>query len=280
MRQMRSPCGRKRVWDVNVAALGPSPSRKGHMRTTASAACLLLALVATSAFADPAPPAAVPPAPPPRSDVLFLPLHVHILSAPNRPDIDCKLTDADLARILAKVNKVWRQAGVQFVITLHHEPAADLEAFDLAKSHAPPSALSVYRTLAPQATRDLPGLHVYYVHELPPNGVYLGRNICFVKETAKLRAVEGGIDEPIPRVTSHELGHGLGLPHRQATTNLMASGTTGTLFNDEELMVARAKAKEMKGALTLPEAEQAADAAEKAGEQERAKALRDALGGA
>ena len=89
-----------------------------------------------------------------------------------------------------------------------------------------------------------------------------------------------GILRPIPRVTSHELGHGLGLPLRQATTNLMASGTTGTLFNDEELTVARAKAKEMKGALTLPEAEQAADAAEKAGEQDRAKALRDALGGA
>jgi hypothetical protein len=248
------------------------------MRTTASAVCLILSLVATSTFADPAPAAPAPP--PPRADVLFLPLHVHILSAHGRSDIDCKLSDDDLARILSKVNKVWRQAGVQFVITVHREPAGDIEAFDRRKETAPPSALGVYRTLAPPATRDLPGLHVYYVHELPPNGVYLGGNCCFVKETAKLKEVEGGIDEPIPRVTSHELGHALGLPHRQARTNLMASGTTGTSFNEEEVTIARGKAKEMKGALTLPEAEQAAEAAEKAGEKERDKALRDALRGA
>ena len=220
------------------------------------------------------------PAPPDRADVLFLPLHVHVLSAPERADIDCKLTDDDLVRILAKVNGVWRQAGVQFVITVHREPAADVEAFDRRKALLPPPALSAYRTLAPPATRDLPGLHVYYVHELPPNGVYLGRNVCFVKETAKLREVEGGIDEPIPRVTSHELGHALGLPHRQATTNLMASGTTGTLFNEEEIATARAKAKEVKGAMTFQEAEQVAETAEKAGESERAKALRKAMDGA
>jgi hypothetical protein len=260
-----------------VAAPDLPRAYKLRMRTTATAASLLLALlIATTA---PAADRATVPAPPPREDVLFLPLHVHVLSCPNRPDIDCKLTDDDLARILAKANKVWRQAGVQFVVTVHREPAADVEAFDRRRESAPPSALGVYRTLAPPATRDLPGLHVYYVHELPPNGVYLGGNICFVKETARLKEVEGGIDEPIPRVTSHELGHALGLPHRQARTNLMASGTTGTSFNEEETAIARGKAKEVKGALTLTQAEQAAEAAEKAGEQERTKALRDALQG-
>src|SRR5687768_13024732 len=68
---------------------------------------------------------------PPRADVLILPLHVHVLSAKDRPDITCKLTDEDLSRILGKVNKVWRQVGIQFdVQPILREEAANLEEFD------------------------------------------------------------------------------------------------------------------------------------------------------
>jgi hypothetical protein len=133
--------------------------------------------------------------------------------------------------------------------------------------------LSIYRMLAPAQTRGRAGLHVYYVHELPPNGVYLGQNVCFVKETAALRKVEGGIDEPLPRVTAHELGHGLGLPHRQDTTNLMASGTTGTLLNEAEVAVARGRAEKIEGAMTVAACAGAAEAAKLKGDVERATLL-------
>src|SRR5437868_3638776 len=134
------------------------PRTNKYMRRTPTTLALQITLLAATAAslvslalaaADPAPPPA-----PPRPDVLFLPLHVHVLSAPSRADIDCKLTDDDLARILGKVNTVWRQAGVQFVVTVHREPAADIEDFDRLKSHAPPGSLGLYRTLVPQATRD------------------------------------------------------------------------------------------------------------------------------
>jgi len=199
-----------------------------------------------------APPVAKPP---PRDQVLIIPLHVHVISDSERKDLDCKLTDDDLKRILGKVNRVWRQAGIQFhVQPILREPAHEPEAFDKARDRLAGGRLGLYRMIANPATRDLPGVHVYYLHELPPNGVYIGGNLCFVKETASLRKVKGGIDEPIPRVTSHEIGHALGLPHRQDVTNLMASGTTGTTFSDAEVKIARQVALKNKP-LTIAEAE-------------------------
>ncbi len=54
-------------------------------------------------------------------------------------------------------------------------------------------------------------MDVYYIHAFAANGVFLGDRTAFVQETAQLRPVPGGIDEPLPRVTAHELGHALGL---------------------------------------------------------------------
>src|SRR5262249_3519881 len=116
-----------------------------------------------------------------------------------------------------------------------------------------------------------------YVHQLPVNGVFVGNNVCFVKETASLRKVEGGIDEPIPRVSSHEIGHALTLPHRQDKFNLMASGTTGTLLNEDQVGRSWASAKKMAGMMTPAECESALRAAEKEGDAARAKRLRTAL---
>jgi hypothetical protein len=218
--------------------------------------------------------------PPAREAFLLVPLNVHVLSCTDFADVNCKLSDADIARIVGKVNGVWHKAGVHFCLeSVLREAAENVEGFEdkrLALGGAAP--LSIYRMLAPAATRERAGLHVYYVHELPPNGVYLGQNVCFVKETARLRAVEGGIDEPLPRVTAHELGHGLGLPHRQDTTNLMASGTTGTLLNAAEVAVARGRAEKMQGAMTVAACERAVEEAKGKGDGERAKVLERFLG--
>ena len=87
---------------------------------------------------------------------------------------------------------------------------------------------------------------VYYLKRFLANGVYIGPGGMFVKDTARLRQTEGGIDEPIPRVTSHELGHALTLKHRQNVTNLLASGTSGWTFNETEIKQARLAAKKLK----------------------------------
>ncbi len=165
-------------------------------------------------------------------DWLIFPLRIHLLASSDTPALQTTLTESDITRILVKMNRVWAQAGIRFRIeSFVHE-----EALPLANADAElPS-----RT--PVETRSSTALNVYYVKQLDVNGFYTQRGI-FVKDTAALRPVEGGIDEPIPRVTSHEIGHALSLPHRQDTTNLMASGTTGTLLNDAEIQQAREAAR-------------------------------------
>ena len=114
--------------------------------------------------------------------------------------------------------------------------------------------------------------NVYYVKQLNVNGVFLGKAI-FVKDTASLRRVEGGIDEPLPRVTSHELGHAVGLAHRQDTYNLMASGTTGTALNAAEIEAVRKQAGGMNQFGRAPDLLAKADALQKAGKTVEAREI-------
>ena len=203
-----------------------------------------------------------PPQPPKPSEFLVIPLRVHILTADDLPEIDCKLSDDDIKRIVGKVNGVWRTAGVYWGLEpILREPAARQDRFrarrDMLDGKALP--LDAFRILRPDETRSKTGLDVYYIHKFSVNGVYLGERVAFVQETASLRKVEGGIDEPIPRVTAHELGHALGLPHRQARTNLLASGTTGTAFNAAEVARAREVATRTSGAMTMEALSKAID---------------------
>src|SRR5690242_4843546 len=67
---------------------------------------------------------------PPARDVLVIPLRVHVLSAEGLPDVDCKLSDDDIRRIVGKVNAVWRPAGVYWAMEpILRETAAHQDRF-------------------------------------------------------------------------------------------------------------------------------------------------------
>lgn len=193
---------------------------------------------------------------PPASEFLVLPLRVIRLKAPDVAEIDCRqLSDDDLRRIVAKVNVIWASAGIHWSLeSIEDLPAENTGRVKLAAEFAEENGAddqpagktaarlphSAFRRIIPKSTRENPEtFRVHYVHEFDVNGVYFGNREAMVKETARLRTVAGGIDEPLPRVTAHELGHALGLPHRQDTLNLMASGTTGTTLNDAEIRKVR-----------------------------------------
>lgn len=169
------------------------------------------------------------------ADFLLAPLRIHLLTATNEPAAHTTLTSNDVTRILGKVNRVWSQAGITFYLeSLRIEPAANTTNFgENVKTNN-----DALLRLRPESSKGTNVFHVYYLKQFGPNGICI-RGINFVKDTASLRPVEGGLDEPIPRVTSHELGHALTLPHRQNVTNLLASGMSGGWLNEAEIKQAR-----------------------------------------
>jgi hypothetical protein len=174
------------------------------------------------------------------NDYLLAPVRVHLLSAQDSPAIQTTLTEKDITRILGKINGVWAQAGLHFYLeSLMREEANQQEISSQPGTQSGRLGLLGLRPSQSKATNIF---HIYYLKQMSVNGIYFPEAI-FVKDTASLRTVEGGIDEPLPRVSSHELGHAFGLPHRQNTTNLMASGTTGTWLNDEEISQTRQTAR-------------------------------------
>jgi hypothetical protein len=168
------------------------------------------------------------------AEFLLIPVRVHLLQCTDADALHCRLKEQDVRRVFGKANRIWNRAGLALRLeSIVTENALCPEGFDATR-------LEDFK-----GTRPLPGaardmIHVYYVHTLPTNGVFMGRDAIFVKDTAALREAKGGVDEPLPRVTSHEIGHAMGLPHRQSTINLMASGTTGWSVNDDEIETVRA----------------------------------------
>jgi hypothetical protein len=201
-----------------------------EMRLTA--AFVLFFLQETSPFFDPAVHEAT------RTfsydEFLIVPVRVHRLQSKDAKALDARLNEEDVRRIFAKANRIWNKAGLALAIeSMKAETALYPGDFDETR-------LEDFRGTRPTETHPPGMIHLYYVHELPTNGVFMGRDAIFVKETASLRPVKGGVDEPLPRVSSHEIGHAMGLPHRQNTINLMASGTTGWSINDGEIDAVRA----------------------------------------
>jgi hypothetical protein len=189
---------------------------------------------------------------PPADQFLVVPLRSYVLKSDIRALNASPELLRELPRIVAKINRIWSAAGIYFRLQdaavvpcdddAAHRAFASLDA--LAQSKAPREVLP---SVVPASTRTTVGFRVYYVHDFVDNGVYPGKGDAFVRETAELVPVRGGIDEPLPRVTAHELGHGLGLGHQENRTHLMAEGTTGSMLGAAEVERARNAARSIPG---------------------------------
>jgi len=137
-----------------------------------------------------------------------------------------------MGQVLASMQEIWDQAGVEFVVGSITRIEAPADALvDLSQGDSTAFLDSVY-----DGTIEVPdpgAVNGFYVRDLGRvNGfAAVGTRVFFVTDVPSVH------DE---RVSSHEIGHILGLHHEIADSGrLMFSGTNGMELADDEIATAR-----------------------------------------
>ena len=212
----------------------------------------------------------------------LLPVRFHLLESEFQEPLHCQLSVEDVDRILGKVNLIWRQASIYFYLeSVVREEAANQYVIGGFKRGAP---LQLYPLIRPRQSMARSMFHLYCIHEFQPNGATIGgHDVIFFKDSASLMPVEGGMDEPLPRVLAHQLGYALSLGNVDDQLKaghvkyLMANGTTGTLLSEREVFTARQAVEGIEWHMTPTTMSEAADSLMEEGSAQEAARLYETL---
>lgn len=177
-----------------------------------------------------------------RFTLLTLRVRVHLMQSATNEGLSASLTEAGIKTIFEEVNHIWSQAGIRFEL----EGIDTLQALEIPKKRWYIKDRNWVKSAIPTGGFSATAIDVCYVRDMGPNGFFYGEPVV-VCENPEYHKVAGGCDNPVARVTAHELGHVLFLQHRQEWTNLMASGKNGVSLNAQEIKDARKRALEILG---------------------------------
>ncbi len=211
----------------------------------------------------------------PAEQFVIVPLRVHVLTSSDIDQANCKMTEAEAARVVGNINAIWHKAGIHFgVESILREPVVQRERFlivaGLGGGQVEPNDL---RILLPRASRASDGVHVYFFHDLPFNSTFLGDDVVFSNEQARVNPIDGGSKDPVARVTAHALGNLMMLPNVNDPRNLMGGGTSGIALAGSQAQTARKLARTIAGATTVAGMRKAEKAAETKGDTATARRI-------
>jgi len=147
------------------------------------------------------------------------------------PDISTHRTEADLREILERMNAIWSQAGIRLeLVTAESVEVPEAMLRGMLAGDLRPFFRAMGRGIALPEPSTINGFYVRRVGG--PNGINPFQSRTFFV-----------IDEPSVfdrRVSSHEVGHMLGLHHvLDDPGRLLYSGTNGMSLTEDEATVAR-----------------------------------------
>jgi len=181
------------------------------------------------------------------SPLIHLRVRVHLMQSITNPRLQTTLTEMEARALFDEVNHIWSQAGIRFEL----EAVDTLQALDLAPKRWFIKDRDWVKSAIPTNQFSPTAIDVCFVKDMGPNGFFYGEPVV-VCENPEFHKVSSGADNPVARVTAHELGHVLFLPHRQERTNLKASGKNGVSLNPQEIKDARKRALEILGQTPQP----------------------------
>ena len=199
---------------------------------------------------------------------VIIPLRVHVLTSTDIDQANCKMTEADAARVVGNINAIWHKAGIHFgVESILREPVVQRERF-LIVAGLGGGQVEPERSPDPAAEglARFDGVHVYFFHDLPFNSAFLGDDVVFSNEQAQVNPIDGGSKDPVARVTAHALGNLLTLPNVNDPRNLMGGGTSGMALAASQAQAARKVARTIAGATTVADVRKAEKAAQAKGD--------------
>jgi hypothetical protein len=174
--------------------------------------------------------------------LITLRIRVHLMKSVANPRLQTTLTEMDVKGIVQEVNAIWSQAAIRFEV----EGIDSMNALEVPEKRWYIKDRDWVKSAIPTDKFSPTAIDICFVKDMGPNGFFYGEPVV-VCENPEYHKVPGGAENPVARVTAHELGHVLFLQHRQERTNLMASGRNGFSLNEQEIKDARKRALEILG---------------------------------
>ena len=159
------------------------------------------------------------------AELLVLPVRVHLLTSATVPELNSTLTEAEIRRVFAEANGVWRQAGIHWEVeSVLREAAQNEEAFPAARETGRSGRgrfRSILLQVCPQDQWLAGAWNVCVIREFPvPAG-----GVFFPERRQVLWSELDPRGETHATILAHELGHSLCLAHdADSPNNLMRGG--------------------------------------------------------
>ncbi|SMF81983.1 matrixin family metalloprotease [Pseudobacteriovorax antillogorgiicola] len=162
--------------------------------------------------------------------------------------------EASLKPVIVETQRILSLAKIEIIpqYTTDDAPTEMMDIYFAPEVPGRPNINGVSFGMADREIYVIDNVGLQKVDDKRPPQSDIPRYIPGAKPMMKLAITQDQAEQA--RTTAHEIGHQLGLPHRQDTTNLMASGTSGWTLNENEIQTMRTTAVQQFGAKNITNA--------------------------